>query len=543
MTPGDSPNVLVAMNPAALKANLRDLSPGSTVIVNVDTFDTRNLDKAGYEANPLRDHSLETFSVYEVPMTSITIEATEGLGVKPRDAERSKNFFALGLICWMYDRPTQPLVDWIDKRFAGNAAGAVGQPRARSRPATTSARPPSCSTTRTRSSPAPLPARHVPQHHRERRAGLRPGRRPSQKAKLPLVYASYPITPASDILHELSRHKNFGVKTLQAEDEIAAAGAAIGAAFAGRWRDRNERPGRRPQGGGASASPSALELPLVLVDVQRGGPSTGLPTKTEQADLMLAMYGRHGEAPLPIVAAQVAERLLRRRVRSGAPRGEVPHPGDPAHRRLPRQRRPSRGCCPPRTRCPTSRCRSRPSRTTATSSGPYLRDPETLARPWAIPGTPGLMHRIGGLEKEEGTGNVSYEPENHELMTHLRAQKIAGIARDMPASSSTTPEEGADVVVLSWGSTWGVRVGGAPHPGARTGVIARVHLRHLNPFPAELGDILRTLPAGDRARDEPGPAVAPVRAEYLVDAEHHEGAGRAVPIRRARRPHPGADGR
>ena len=337
-TPGDTPNVLVAMNPAALKANLRDMTPGSTLLINVDAFDTRNLDKAGYESEPARDGSLAAFRVYEVPMTSITVEATKPLGVKPRDAERSKNFFALGLISWMYDRPTEPL-DRVDQDALRQPhAGARGEQRRVPGRATTSARPPSCSTTPTRSSPRSSP----PGTYRNitGNVALSYGLvAAAQSAKLPIFYASYPITPASDILHELSKLKNFGVKTLQAEDEIAAAGAAVGAAFAGSLAvTATSGPGvdLKAETIGLAIS---LELPLVLVDVQRGGPSTGLPTKTEQADLHArdVRPARRGAAADRRRA--VAGRLLRRRVRGGAHRAEVPHAGDPPHRRLPRERR------------------------------------------------------------------------------------------------------------------------------------------------------------------------------------------------------------
>ncbi len=302
VTPGDAPNVLVAMNPAALKANIRDVSAGSTLLVNVDTFDTRNLDKAGYAQNPLRDESLGAYRVFEVPMTSLTVEATKPLGVKPRDAERSKNFFALGLICWMYTRPTEPLFDWIKQRF-GNRPEVLEANLAAFRAGYNFGETAELFDHPYEVKPAKLP----PGEYRQITGNLALSYglvAAALKAKLPLVYASYPITPASDILHELSKLKNFGVKTLQAEDEISAAGIAIGASFAGNLAvTGTSGPGvdLKSEAMGLAVS---LELPLILVDVQRGGPSTGLPTKTEQADLLLAMYGRHGEAPLPIVAAQ-----------------------------------------------------------------------------------------------------------------------------------------------------------------------------------------------------------------------------------------------
>ena len=415
VTPGDVPNVLVAMNPAALKANMDDVSPGTTLLVNSDAFDSRNLEKAGYATNPLEDDSLAAFNVYPVPMTSITVEATRELGVKPRDAERSKNFFALGLLCWMYTRPAKPLIEWIEKRFADKETVRAANLAA-------------FRAGRNFGETAELfdhPYEVAPAQLREGTYrnivgnlalsfGLIAG---SQKAKLPLVYSSYPITPASDILHELSKHKNFGVKTLQAEDEIAACGIAIGAAFAGALGvTGTSGPGvdLKSEAMGLAIS---LELPLLIVDVQRGGPSTGLPTKTEQADLMLAMYGRHGEAPLPIVAARLAIYCFGRAIE--------------AARIAIKYRTPvillsdgylANGAEPWRLPDVDSLPDISVPFATELNHGdefwPYLRS-ETLARPWAIPGTPGLQHRIGGIEKEDGTGNISYEPENHEHMVQV----------------------------------------------------------------------------------------------------------------------------
>jgi 2-oxoglutarate/2-oxoacid ferredoxin oxidoreductase subunit alpha len=491
------------------------MSPGSSLLVNVDTFDTRNLDKAGYESNPLRDHSLEAYNVFEVPMTSITVEATSGLGVKPRDAERSKNFFALGLICWMYTRPTQPLIDWIEKRFAGKqqvldanlAAFRAGH--AFGETAELFDHPYEVK-------PAVLPAgtyRNITGN-----VALAYGLvAASEKAKLPLLYASYPITPASDVLHELSRQKNFGVKTLQAEDEIAAASVAIGAAFAGSLGvTATSGPGvdLKSEAIGLAIS---LELPLVLVDVQRGGPSTGLPTKTEQADLLLAMYGRHGEAPLPIVAAQspsdcfdAAFEAVRIALKYRTPvilltDGYLANGAEP-------------WLLPDVDALPDISVPFATEPNHGDAFWPYLRDPETLARPWAVPGTPGLMHRVGGLEKEEGTGNVSYEPENHELMTHLRARKVAGIVRDIPPAEHDT-QEGAETVVLSWGSTWGVCESAVTRIRGRGKKIGRLHLRHLNPFPPNLGEALAQYKTVVVPEMNLGQLSRLVRAEFLVDAK------------------------
>ena len=515
VTPGDSPNVLVAMNPAALKANLQDMPPGSMLLLNEDAFEQRNLDKAGYAANPVEDGSLSAYRIVQVPMTSITLESTKELGVKPRDAERSKNFFALGLLSWMYTRPIDPVVEWIDERFGskptvrdanlaafkagyhfGETAELFDHPW--------------------EVLPAQLPAgryRNVTGN-----VALAYGLiAASQSSKLPIVYASYPITPASDILHELSRHKNFGVRTLQAEDEIGAIGVAVGAAFAGHLGvTATSGPGMdlKAETMGLAVS---LELPLLVVDVQRGGPSTGLPTKTEQSDLLLAMYGRHGEAPMPVVAprspsncfetafeaarialkyrtpviiltdgylANAAEPWLLPDVNAladiGVPFADAPnHDGD---------------------------------------FWPYLRDPETLARPWAIPGTPGLMHRIGGLEKEDGTGNVNYDPENHEHMVRIRAEKVARIASDIP-DVEVDDEGGAELLVLGWGSTWGSIQAAVRRVRAAGKHVAHAHLAHLNPFPSNLGDVLRNYPKIVVPEMNLGQLSRLVRAEYLVDAK------------------------
>ncbi len=517
VTPGDTPNVLVAMNPAALKANLRDLAPGSTLLINADTFEQRNLDKAGYAQNPLNDGSLAAFRVYEIPMTSITVEATKPLGVKPRDAERSKNFFALGLICWMYTRPTEPLVDWIKKRFASRpevfeanvAAFRAGFNFGETAELFDHA---------FEIKPAPLP----PGEYRQitGNVALSYGLvAAAQAAKLPLFYASYPITPASDILHELSKLKNFGVKTLQAEDEISAAGIAIGAAFAGNLAiTGTSGPGvdLKSEAVGLAVS---LELPMIVIDVQRGGPSTGLPTKTEQADLLLAMYGRHGEAPLPIVAAsspsdcfaaafEAARIAIKYRtpvmlltdgyLANGAEPWVLPDVDALPDISVPFATEPNHG----------------------DEFWPYLRDPETLARPWAIPGTPGLMHRVGGIEKEDGTGNISYDPENHDRMTRLRAAKVAGIANDIPLVDVDDPG-GADFLVLSWGGTWGATTEATRRIRLRGKLIAHAHLRHLNPFPRDLGEVLHRYSKVLVPELNLGQLSKLVRAEFLVDAQSY----------------------
>jgi 2-oxoglutarate ferredoxin oxidoreductase subunit alpha len=515
VTPGDTPNVLVAMNPAALKANLQDVTPGSTILVNVDTFEERNLAKAGYATNPLHDDTLAGFTVYEVPMTSITVAATKPLGVKPRDAERSKNFFALGLICWMYTRPTDPLFDWIKKRF-GNRPEVLEANLAAFRAGLNFGE---TAELFDHAYEVP-PAENAPGTYRNitGNVALSYGLvAAAQKAKLPLFYASYPITPASDILHELSKLKNFGVKTLQAEDEIAAAGAAIGAAFAGSLAvTATSGPGvdLKSEAIGLAIS---LELPLILVDVQRGGPSTGLPTKTEQADLLLAMYGRHGEAPLPIVAAQspadcfdAAFEAVRIALKFRTPvifltDGYLANGAEPWN-------------LPDIEALPDISVPFATELNHGDQFWPYLRDPETLARPWAVPGTPGLMHRVGGLEKEDGTGNVSYDNDNHDKMTRLRAQKVAGVAADIPPTS-LDHEDGADFLLLSWGGTWGVATAATRRIRARGLKIAHAHLRHLNPFPADLGAVLRRYQTVLVPEINLGQLSRLIRAEFLVDAK------------------------
>ncbi len=522
VTPGDSPNVLIAMNPAALVANVSDLSPGSTIIVNSDSFTERDLDKAHCSANPLDDGSLDAFTVYPVPMTSITLEATKPLGVKSRDAERSKNFFALGLICWMYTRPAAPLLEWIDDRFAGKPlvrdanAAAFKAGRNFGETAELFAHPYEVK-------PASLPAgtyRNII-GNTALALGLVAA---SQRAHLPLVYASYPITPASDILHELSKLKHFGCKTMQAEDEIAAATIALGAAFAGNLAVTGTSGPGLDLKAEALGLAISLELPMVVVDVQRAGPSTGMPTKTEQTDLLLAMYGRHGESPLPIVAAKSPSRCfdaafeacrlaLKYRtpvilltdglLANGAEPWRLPEVADLPDISVP--------------------FATQPNHTNADGTEdywPYLRDPDTLARPWAIPGTRGMMHRIGGIEKQDGTGNISYQPDNHAHMVQLRQAKVDGIARDI-AGVELDHQDGADVLVLGWGSTWAAITAGVRRVRARGERVAQGHLSHLSPFPADLGDVLSRYGRVLVPEANLGQLALLLRAEFLIDVQSY----------------------
>jgi 2-oxoglutarate ferredoxin oxidoreductase subunit alpha len=529
-TPGDEPNVLVAMNPAALRADLGRLEIGGTLIVNEDAFDERNLLKAGYHGsdgpehepsatNPLDDGSLDGYRVIKVPMTSLTKEATAPLGVKPRDAERSKNFFALGLVSWMYSRPTEPTVEWIDRKFASNelvaaankAAFAAGYNFGETTEAVGH---------RFEVRPAHLPAGEYTSITGN--AALAWGIvAAGQLAKLPVTLGSYPITPASDILHELSKHKHFGVRTVQAEDEIAACGMALGAAFAGHLGvTTTSGPGLMLKAETISLAVS-LELPLLIVDIQRGGPSTGLPTKTEAADLNAAMFGRSGEAPLPVVAAsspvhcfEAAIEAIRIAIKYRTPvillsDGYLANGSEPW--RLPDVDTLADISVPFATE------KNHINADGETEFWPYLRDQVTQARPWAIPGTPGLMHRIGGIEKEDGSGNISYTPENHQRMVDIRAAKVAAVAADIPPLDIVGDAD-ADLCVVGWGSTW-ASIDAAVQRRRRAGrKIAWVHLTHLNPLPSDLGDILKRYGKVVIPELNSGQLARIIRAEYLVDA-------------------------
>jgi len=521
LTPGDAPNVLVAMNPAALKTNVGVMPKGSTLIVNVDAFDERSLNKAGYEDNPLSDGSLGAYIVYEVPMTSITQEVCKEAGVKPRDAERSKNFFALGLVSWLYTRPTEPTLEWITKRFVDKPQVAEANTRAF-----------------TAGFHFGETAELFESRYEVRPATFEPGEyvqvtgnqalawgliAASRQSGLPLFLGSYPITPASDILHELSRRKEFGVRTFQAEDEIAGVGAALGAAFGGALGvSTTSGPGfdLKTETIGLAVN---LELPLLIVDVQRGGPATGLPTKTEQADLLQAMYGRHGEAPLPIVAAKTPSHCFEAVLESvriavkyrtpvvllsdgylanGAEPWKLPDIDELA-------------LIDPEFATETNHT----DEDGTEAFWPYVRDPGTLARPWAPPGIPGLEHRIGGLEKADGSGNVSYDPVNHEQMVQLRAAKIAGIARDIPPVSVDDETGDAELLVVGWGSTFGAIAASVRRVRARGLKVAHAHLVHLNPFPENLGEVLGRYPAVLVPEVNLGQLSRMLRAEFLVDAQ------------------------
>ena len=514
-TPGDHPNVLVAMNPAALKAELSSVEPGGIVIVNEDAFVQRNLDKAGYAGNPLEDGTLAGYQVYRVPMTSITVRAVEELGLTRKEAERAKNMFALGLVSWMYGRPTEVTLNWLHKKFgdkpqiydanvasfkAGYNFGETTELFATSY--VVKRAPAAPGIYRNISGASALAFGLVAA---ATRSGLR------------LFYASYPITPASELLHELSRLKNFGVLTLQAEDEIAAAGIALGASFAGDLGvTGTSGPGMDLKAETIGLA-VALELPMVIVDVQRAGPSTGMPTKTEQADLLLSMFGRHGESPLPIVAprspAHCFDAALEAARIAIAYRTPVILLSDTF---LANSSEPWR--LPDVDALPTID----PAFSEGPNAGqeflPYLRDPETLARPWAIPGTPGLRHRIGGLEKEDGTGDISYDPENHERMTRLRAEKVARVAREIPPLEVDDPDGDAEILVLGWGSSHGTIQAAARRVRASGQPVATAHLVHLNPMPSNTGEIVRAYRRVLIPEMNLGQLAMLIRARFLVDA-------------------------
>lgn len=515
LTPGDRPDVLVAMNPAALKANIMDLPKGGILIVNTDEFNKRNLVKVGYAANPLEDESLADFQVHEVAMATITIGALEKTGLGKKDAERAKNMFALGLLSWMYHRPTEGTERFLREKFAKKPdiaeanvlafrAGYYYGETTESFAVTYEVAPAKLNTGTYRQITGNTALAY----------GLVAA---GQQSGLPIVLGTYPITPASDILHELSKHKNFGITTLQAEDEIAGIGAALGASYGGALGVTST------SGPGIALKSETIglavmtELPLLIIDVQRGGPSTGLPTKTEQSDLLQAMFGRNGESPVPIVSPRspsdcfdAAMDAVRIALTYRTPvlllsDGAIANGSEP-------------WMIPDVEDLPDMKVEFATEPNATDGSGefwPYVRDPETLARPWAIPGTPGLQHRIGGLEKAENTGNISYEPENHDRMVRLRQAKIDGI--EVPDAVVDDPTGDAKVLVVGWGSSYGP-IGAAARRVRKLGLpVAHVHLRHLNPFPKNLGDVLARYDKVIAPEMNLGQLALLLRAKYLVD--------------------------
>jgi len=514
LTPGGQPNVLVAMNPAALKANLSELERGGIVIANEDSFGEHNLRKAEYGANPLEDGTLDEYQVFRVPMTSMTVRATEGIdGITARDAARSKNLFALGLVSWMYSRPTDATIRWIEGKFA-------------SKPPIMEANLAAFRAGYNFGETAEL--LHV--HYEVKAAPAEPGTyrgingttaaalgliAASVRSGLALFLASYPITPASELLHELSRHKRFGVRTVQAEDEIAAANMALGASFGGHLGvTASSGPGMDLKQETIGLA-TALELPLLVIDVQRAGPSTGMPTKTEAADLLMAIHGRHGESPLPVVAAstpaQCFEAVIEAARIAVSYRTPVILLSDTflANSSEPWQ-------IPDAADLPEIEPAFATGPNRDDEFWPYLRD-ERRVRPWALPGTEGLQHVIGGLEKEDGTGHISYEPANHALMTRLRAGKIAGIAADID-DLEVDHVDGAKMLVLGWGSTYGAIRGAVRRVRLRGEKVDSAHLHHLNPLPRNTGDVVRSYEKVLIPEMNTGQLATIIRAEFLVDA-------------------------
>jgi 2-oxoglutarate ferredoxin oxidoreductase subunit alpha len=535
LTPGDAPDVLIAMNPAALKANIKDLPRGGDLIVNTDEFTKRNLTKVGYDASPLDDGSLEQYHVHAVPITSMTVKALESFEITRKDAERAKNMFALGLLSWLYDRPTDGTLGFLKSKFAGRpeimAANLAAFQAGWNFGETTEAFSVRYEV---------KPARLTPGTYRNisGNTALAYGLiAASQLAGLPLFLGSYPITPASDILHELAKHKRFGVRTFQAEDEIGAVGAALGASFGGSLAvTSTSGPGMLLKAETIGLAVS-VELPLIVCDIQRAGPSTGMPTKTEQADLLQAMFGRNGESPVPIVAPaspadcfDAAIEAARIAVKYRTPvillsDGYLANGSEP-------WRIPDTASLPDLS--------AEFAFAAAPGSGdegggefePFRRDPATLARPWAVPGTPGLEHRIGGIEKADVTGEISYDPDNHDRMVRLRQAKIDGIAADIEPLSVDDPDGNARVLVLGWGSTYG-SVGAAVRRVRNEGhSLAQAHLRHLNPFPANLGDVLRRYDKVLLPEINLGQLALLLRGRFLVDVISYNRV-RGLPFRAA----------
>jgi 2-oxoglutarate/2-oxoacid ferredoxin oxidoreductase subunit alpha len=519
-TPGDAPDVLVAMNPAALKSQIADLPAGGDLIVNTDEFTKRNLSKVGYADNPLEDDSLSAYQVHAIPLTSLTVKALEGFSITRKDAERAKNMFALGLLSWLYNRPIETTLAFLERKFAKtpelaranitafNAGWSFGE--------TTED-----FTVRYEVKPAVMP-RGLYRNITGNTALAYGLIAASVQSNLPLFLGSYPITPASDILHELAKHKRFGVRTFQAEDEIAGVGAALGAAFGGGLGvTTTSGPGvdLKSETIGLAV---ALELPLIVCDIQRAGPSTGMPTKAEQSDLLLAMFGRHGEAPLPIVAPRspsdcfdAAIEAVRIATTYRTPvfllsDAYLANGSEP-------------WLVPDVATLPDLRVEFATEQNHEKADGtpefwPYLRDPGTLARPWAVPGTPGLEHRIGGIEKADGSGNISYDPGNHDTMVRLRQAKIDGIAASIPPLEVEDPDGDAELLVLGWGSTYGPIGAAVRDVREDGGKVAQAHLRHLNPFPANTGEVVTRYSRVLIPEMNLGQLAMLIRSRYLVDA-------------------------
>ncbi|MEM7481758.1 MAG: 2-oxoacid:acceptor oxidoreductase subunit alpha [Acidobacteriota bacterium] len=514
-TPGDAPDVLVAMNPAALKKDLPDLKASGVVIVNTDEFSDRNLAKAAYDSNPLEDGSLTDYRVHEAALTTMTRRTLEDSGLTTKAQDRCKNVFALGMVYWLFSRPLDPTIEWLEKKFAKKPEIADANVRVL-KAGWNFAETTEIFQTRYEVEPATL----EPGTYRNilGNTALALGMvAASEKSGLPLFLGAYPITPASGLLHELAAFKEFGVTTFQAEDEIAAVCAAIGAAFGGSLAvTASSGPGIALKAEAMNLA-VMVELPLVVVDIQRGGPSTGLPTKTEQSDLLQVLFGRNGESPVPVIAASSpkdcfdsALEACRIAVHAMVPvvllsDGYIANGSEP-------WKLPEVDAIPP---IPVDHPRD------AESFEPYRRDFDTLARPWALPGTPGLEHRVGGLEKEEGSGNVSYDPENHELMTRLRSDKVNRLVSMIPAVEVEGDPEGGELLVLGWGSTAGAITGAVAQARAEGLPVSRAHLRHLNPFPKNLGDVLARFRQVLVPEMNSGQLSMLLRARYLKDVRSY----------------------
>jgi 2-oxoglutarate ferredoxin oxidoreductase subunit alpha len=510
-TPGDAIDVLIAMNPAALKVNIADLKANGILIVNSDSFTETDLRKAQVTSNPLEDHSLDKFRLFPVELERLTRRALEHLGLDAKSMGRCKNFFALGMCYWLYNRSMEPTVRWIDDKFKNKPLLVEANKLA------LKAGYSYCEATEAFQTSYEIPPAHLSPGIYRNLSGnqaLALGFvTAARKSGLTLFQGSYPITPASDILHELSRYKDFGVMTFQAEDEIAAITSSIGAAYAGALAiTTTSGPGMalKTEELGLAV---AVELPLVICDIQRGGPSTGLPTKTEQADLLQALFGRNSEAPIPVLAAStpadcfwVALEASRIAIKYMVPviilsDGYLANGAEPW--RVPDE----------------SEIPAIPVKFASDPNGflPYKRDPKTLARPWAVPGTPGLEHRVGGLEKQDGTGNINYEPLNHENMVRIRAAKVAAIVQDIPDAVPVGDPEG-DLLIVAWGSTGGAITAALESESAKGRKIGHLHLRHLNPLPANLGEVLKRYKKVLVPELNLGQLIWVLRAKYLVDA-------------------------
>ncbi|MEY4388867.1 MAG: hypothetical protein RLZZ432_586 [Chloroflexota bacterium] len=512
-TPGDRPDVLVAMNPAALKVNLRDLVPGGGIIVNTDAFNDINLRKAGYEADPLKDGSLKGYNLYEIPMSTLVAGACEGLGLTSKQVELTKNFFALGVMFWLYERSMEATEKWIAAKFAGKEAIAEANRRA------LHAGYAFGETTELFHTHYRVAAAHLPPGTYRNITGNEATAlgfvTASRLAERDLFLASYPITPASDILHQLSGYKHLGIKTVQSEDEIAAIGAAVGASYGGAL-------GMTTTSGPGMALKAEMlglavmvELPLVVVDVQRAGPSTGMPTKTEQGDLLMSMFGRNSDSPIPVVAPATPAECFTMAIEAW--RIALKHMTPVVYLSdafLATGAEP--WLIPQVDQLPSIAVPNAPAQPEG-GFRPYRRDPETLARPWAVPGTVGLEHRVGGLEKLDELGTVSYDPDNHHRMNLLRAEKVARIARDIPATEVFGERDG-ELLILGWGSTYGSIRSAVERLRERGRRVSHAHIRHVNPLPNDLAEILAGFDKVLIPELNAGQLRMLVRARFLVDA-------------------------